>query len=252
MTTTEDKPRELYWSGTLGLLKRDRGIWWVATGGWESLRHRLGTGADSNPEPAEAKPLAIARDGVAAASPHTDEALDWQNVAQRIEELLVEFDGVRSEQIIAGEIVNRIVGPAMDRAVYNAEAAARQGAADDDTTRLRAENEGLRARIDSAVAATLEGSQSDATRRHNAYRALTDGLPRVHATGRIDWAALTQVSQPQPASTDAATNALHDADCTCGDPGAPHLLDYPALAAIVTKAGFHLAAVPRPHEGTQQ
>lgn len=63
---------------------------------------------------------------------------------------------------------------------------------------LRAENEGLRARIDSAVAATLEGSQSDAIRRKNAYRALTDGLPVVRATGRIDWPALTQVSRPQP------------------------------------------------------
>ncbi|WP_027930725.1 hypothetical protein [Amycolatopsis thermoflava] len=54
---TDTNPPELYWSNTLGLLKRKDDLWWVATGGWESLRHHLGTGADSNPEPAHADRL---------------------------------------------------------------------------------------------------------------------------------------------------------------------------------------------------
>lgn len=51
---SDQTPRvpELWWSPTLGLLKqREDGLWWVVTGGWESLRHYFRTGPDSNPQP---------------------------------------------------------------------------------------------------------------------------------------------------------------------------------------------------------
>lgn len=43
------EPPELWWSPTYGLLTYEDGLYWVISRSKESLRHRLGTGQDSNP-----------------------------------------------------------------------------------------------------------------------------------------------------------------------------------------------------------
>lgn len=65
---------ELWWSSEHGLMRREDGMFWVSRGGWESLRHVLGTGPDSDPEPADAVRLMPVEDNdrhVISLSPRT-------------------------------------------------------------------------------------------------------------------------------------------------------------------------------------